>query len=56
MISVSVTLTGHVTDEDVERAVEFVQDITGGTPGVTVLDELGPRLTLVGGHGPGVAQ
>jgi hypothetical protein len=51
MISVLVTLSGHITAEAVEAAQDYVRDATGGgTPKTTLL---GPLKVLVGGHGPG---
>ena len=53
MISVLVTLSGHITDEAVEEAQDYVRAATGGEPKTTRLDKLGPLKVMVGGHGPG---
>lgn len=53
MISVSVTLSGHITDAAVQAAQDFVRDVTGGEAKTHWLDKLGPLEVIVGGFGPG---
>lgn len=52
MVSVTVSLSGAVTEAEIQSAREYVHGLTGGTAKIT---RLSAHAVMVGAHGPSQA-